>query len=59
MTLEEFVADLRATAPKHVSADWLAFQQGRALALGLDWHDVAAVLTQQQAAAVRKALETP
>ncbi len=60
MTVEEFVAEMRAHAREHrVSADWLGEQQGRALALGLDWQEVAAVLIEQQRAAVQQSLETP
>ncbi len=59
MTVEEFVADLRASAPKHISPDWLGEQQARALIEGLDWQKIAALIAEQQAYAVKKAAETP
>jgi len=59
MTLEAFVADLRANAPRHISPDWLAEQQARAASYGLDWQAVTLLIAQQQSAAVQKVLETP
>jgi hypothetical protein len=63
MTLEEFVADLRATAPRHADTDamlaWTGEQKARAERYGLDWQDVCVLIAQQQALAVKKAVETP
>ncbi len=59
MTVEEFVAELRASAPKHISPDWLGEQQHRAARYGLDWQQVASLIAEQQAYAVKKAAETP
>jgi hypothetical protein len=59
MTVEEFVADLRASAPKHISPDWLGEQQARALIEGLDWQEITMLIAQQQAMSVKKAAETP
>ena len=61
MTVEEFVADLRATAPRHADTDamlaWTGEQKARAESYGLDWQDVCALIVQQQSAAVQSALE--
>ena len=59
MTLEEFVADIRATCPTPVTYEWLGEQQARALMEGLDWQQVCALIAQQQAESVQKAAETP
>ena len=59
MTLEEFVADIRANADTHVTNEWLGEQQARALMEGLDWQQVCALIAQQQAESVKKAAETP
>ncbi len=60
MTLEEFVADLRATshADHDAMLQWTGEQQARALIEGLDWQKICALIA-QQAVSVKKSVETP
>jgi hypothetical protein len=63
MTLEDFVAEMRATAPQTpdiaVIDPWLAEKQAQAVSYGLDWQEIIEMIRDQQAASVRKAAETP
>ena len=63
MTLEDFVAEMRATAPQTpdiaVIDPWLSAQQARAAEYGLEWLAVITLIREQQADSVRKAAETP